>query len=164
MVACVIAFSAIIGSFLNVCIYRIPREESLWSPRSHCPSCQHIIPWYDNIPLISYTILKGRCRFCRIFISPQYPVVEAFTALAGWAVYARYGLTPEGIFYALFVFVLIALTGIDLEHQILPNVMTYPLTVAGWLISFMWDRVTPTQALLGSVIGAGSLYLIAWGS
>lgn len=162
--AVVILVSAIIGSFLNVCIYRIPREESLWGPRSHCPACGHWVRGFDNIPVLSYFILRGRCRDCRTGISWQYPAVEFAAAAAGWGVYRLFGLTLDGGAFASFTFALIVLTMIDLEHQILPNVITYPLSVAGLSLSVMWDRVSPVQSLIGLVVGGGSLYLIALGS
>lgn len=159
--AVVILFSTLVGSFLNVCIYRLPREASLWGPRSHCPDCERLIAWYDNIPILSFLWLKGRCRHCHGSISWQYPVVEACTALAGWAVYRQFDLTLEGAAFGIFTFAMIVLTAIDLEHQILPNVITYPLTVTGLLLSFVWDHVTPWPSLIGACVGAGSLYLIA---
>ena len=104
MLAKIVVFvlGSIVGSFLNVCIHRMPRSESVVWPRSHCPKCQKRIPGYDNIPFISFAILKGRCRFCKEKISLRYPSVELITALVFLLFFYRYGLTYDFIFYSLF--------------------------------------------------------------
>src|SRR5215212_1245946 len=124
-------FGAIIGSFLNVVIHRLPRDESIVFPNSRCPSCEAKISPLDNLPIISYLILRGRCRACRARISPRYPAVEALTALLYAAVFLadvnwRGGLTLVILFDLVFVTALVALIFIDAEHMLLPNAITYP--------------------------------------
>jgi leader peptidase (prepilin peptidase)/N-methyltransferase len=153
-------FGAVIGSFLNVVIYRLPRGQSLVTPPSRCPSCGSRLAWYDNVPIAGWLLLGGRCRRCRAPISVQYPVVELVTALlfvlVAW-------LTPVGpllISRLLFVCLLIALFGIDLEHQILPNSITLPGIVAGLLLSVIAPP-GPQDAVIGVLLGGGVLYAIA---
>jgi leader peptidase (prepilin peptidase)/N-methyltransferase len=155
-------FGACIGSFLNVVIYRLPLGQSIVSPPSRCPKCGYRLQWYDNVPIIGWALLGGRCRKCKNPISIQYPIVELITALLFVLVV---GLTPPGPLLAtrlLFVCILIVLFGIDLEHQILPNSITLPGIVAGLLLSV----IAPPglrDALIGVVVGGGILYAIAWG-
>jgi len=154
-------FGACIGSFLNVVIYRLPLGQSIVSPPSRCPKCGYRLKWYDNLPIFGWLLLGGRCRNCKNPISVQYPLVELITALLFVLVV---WVTPPGplmVSRLLFVCILIALFGIDLEHQILPNSITLPGIVAGVLLSF----VAPPgwrAALLGVLLGAGILYGIAW--
>ena len=153
---------ACIGSFLNVVIYRLPLGQSLVSPPSRCPKCDTRLNWYDNIPVFGWLLLRGRCRQCRNAISIQYPIVEAITALLFVLVV---WLTPAGpllVTRLLLVCILIALFGIDLEHQILPNSITLPGIVLGLLLS----TIAPPgwrDALIGVAVGGGILYAIAWG-
>ena len=154
-------FGACIGSFLNVVIYRLPLGQSIVSPPSRCPHCGYRLQWYDNIPIAGWLLLGGRCGKCRSRISIQYPIVELITAvlfvLVVW-------LTPPGplmVTRLLLVCILIALFGIDLEHQILPNSITLPGIVTGLLLSI----IAPPglrDALIGVVLGGGILYAIAW--
>ncbi len=185
--ALVAALGAIIGSFLNVVIHRVPREESIVFPNSRCPACETAIRPYDNIPIISWAVLRGRCRSCKSPISARYPAVELLTALLYGAVYLHTGLTFGLPFDLIFVTMLIALVFIDAEHMILPNAITYPgmifALVARLAIPLLmgaahFDDLTsgltgafPTWpvwavSLLGAVIGAlaggGSLWLIGW--
>ena len=153
---------ACIGSFLNVVIYRLPLGQSIVSPPSRCPKCGHRLRWYDNVPILGWVLLGGRCRQCKNPISIQYPIVELMTALLFVIVV---WLTPPGpllVSRLLLVCILIALFGIDLEHQILPNSITLPGIVAGVLLSLIappgWR-----DALLGVLLGAGILYAIAGG-
>ena len=153
-------FGACIGSFLNVVIYRVPLGQSIVSPPSRCPKCGNRLPWHDNLPIVGWLLLGGRCRQCKNPISIQYPLVELITALLFVLVV---WLTPPGplmVSRLLFVCILIALFGIDLEHQILPNAITLPGIVAGVLLSFIappgWR-----DALLGVLLGAGILYAVA---
>ncbi len=129
------AFGLIVGSFLNVCIYRIPRGESVVFPRSHCPGCGAAIRPYDNIPLLSYLLLRGRCRSCGQHVSLQYPVVELVTGLLFYACSARWELTSPTLVYSVFLALLVILVFVDFQHQILPNVVTIPGTIAGILLS-----------------------------
>lgn len=119
-------FGAIIGSFLNVVIHRLPREESIVFPNSRCPSCEAAIAFYDNVPVLSYLLLGGRCRSCKVHISARYPAVEALTALLWVAVAWHDGLTFALPFDLVFVTAIVALVFIDAEHMILPNAITYP--------------------------------------
>jgi leader peptidase (prepilin peptidase)/N-methyltransferase len=152
---------ACIGSFLNVVIYRLPLGQSLVSPPSRCPQCGYRLAWFDNLPIVGWLLLGGRCRKCRNRISIQYPLVELITALLFVLVV---WLTPAGpllVSRLLLVCILIALFGIDLEHQILPNSITLPGIVAGLLLSVIASPGL-RDALIGVVLGAGILYAIAW--
>ena len=154
-------FGACIGSFLNVVIYRLPLGQSIVSPPSRCPHCGYRLQWYDNLPIAGWLLLGGRCRECGSRISIQYPIVELTTAVLFMLVV---WLTPPGplmVTRLLLVCILIALFGIDLEHQILPNTITLPGIVAGLLLSV----IAPPglrDALIGVVLGGGILYAIAW--
>ena len=135
----------VVGSFANVCIHRIPRHESLGSPPSRCPSCGGAIRPWDNVPVLSYLVLRGRCRACRAPISPRYPLVEAANGLAYWAVAAVYGPTLAAAIAMALVTALLVLSLIDLDHHLLPNVITLPGIVAGMAASF----VTPPWPAAG---------------
>lgn len=157
----VVLLGAAIGSFLNVCISRVPAGISLLFPRSRCPACGGTIKVRDNIPLVSYLILKGRCRRCGGAISPRYPLVELLTALLAAALYGKYGLSPQLAVAFLFTATLVVVAFIDLEHQIIPHIFTLtgiPL-FAVLAVLFMGRR--PSDALLGIMIGAGTLYFVA---
>jgi leader peptidase (prepilin peptidase) / N-methyltransferase len=153
-------FGSTIGSFLNVCIYRLPRRESIVWPRSACPHCRRNLAWYENLPIVSYIWLRGRCRTCRGAISIRYPIVEALTAamFAGAAWY--YGPSMLLVSRLVFGCALIVLFAIDLEHHLLPNAITLPGIVAGFLFSFVTDPGW-TASLVGIVFGGGLLYAIA---
>jgi len=114
----------VIGSFLNVCIVRIPAGMSIVSPRSRCPSCENPISWYDNVPILSYIVLGGRCRHCGTGISPRYPLVEAVAGLVSLLLALRYGMTPVWGIYFAFSSAVIVLVVIDLDHRILPDIIT----------------------------------------
>lgn len=132
-----ILLGLVIGSFLNVCISRIPRNESIVLPKSRCPTCGNPIKPYDNIPLFSYVVLRGKCRSCRQRISWQYPAVEVITALAFWSTYAILGFHLKSAILMIFFSALVVLIFIDLNHRILPNVITLPGTLAGLLLSLL---------------------------
>jgi len=119
-------FGLALGSFLNVCIYRIPLKKSIVRPPSSCPNCGAGIRFYDNIPVISYVLLLGRCRHCRTPISLRYPLVELITGLLSVAIFIRFGLSPNYIFLFLFTAALIAIAFIDLQHKIIPDVISLP--------------------------------------
>jgi leader peptidase (prepilin peptidase) / N-methyltransferase len=183
-----IAVGAVIGSFLNVVIHRLPREESIVFPNSRCPHCEAAIKPYDNIPVISYLILRGRCRACHAPISMRYPAVEAMTALLYGLMFLHDGLTPLLGFDLIFVTALVALIFIDAEHMLLPNAITYPgiifAIVARLSLPFLMGDTAfediavlsgieafaswPTWAVslagagFGALIGGGSLWLIGW--
>jgi len=151
---------AVIGSFLNVCIYRLPRRESIVRPPSACPQCGRRLSWLENIPLISYLFLGGRCRGCRARISLRYPVVELVTALTFAAAWLAYGPTPLLVSRLVFACALIVLFAIDLEHHLLPNVITLSGIVVGLAFSLLTEPGW-TSAVVGILIGGGILFLIA---
>ena len=151
-----------IGSFLNVCIYRLPASKSIVHPRSMCSNCGTLIASYDNIPILSYLWLKGRCRHCRTKISLRYPMVELLGGLFALGTYLKFGLTIEALIYYLFFAALIVVTFIDLDHRIIPDVITLPGIPICFAAGFALPTITYKDALLGILIGGGSLYVIAW--
>lgn len=154
---------AIIGSFLNVCIYRIPAGESIVSPASCCPNCQASIRWYQNVPIFSYLVLGGKCASCRMSISIRYPLVEALTGGLFALIFWRFGFLWATPVYWVFVAALVVITFIDLDHQIIPDVISLPGIPVGFLCSFAIPWISWTDSLLGVLIGGGSLYLVAAG-
>ena len=156
-----VIFGAMIGSFLNVCICRLPKEESIVFPGSHCPHCQHPIPFYDNIPILSYLLLGRRCRHCAAPISIQYPLVEGITALSSLLLFIQFGPSWSYLFYFAFVAALTAITVIDLYHQIIPDVISLPGIAAGLLASLILPQITFLNSLFGILLGGGSLFLVA---
>jgi leader peptidase (prepilin peptidase) / N-methyltransferase len=153
---------ALIGSFLNVCIHRLPRGESIVWPASHCPACMKAIAWYDNVPLISYAWLCGKCRMCRIAISAGYPVVEAVNALGYVALFWHFGLMPETFVYAALYSALIVVTGTDLSHRIIPDAVTLPGIVIGLLSAVFLLPIGIINSLAGMLVGGGILWSLAW--
>ena len=156
-----ILFGAIVGSFLNVCILRLPKEESIVWPGSHCPQCKTPIQFYDNIPLVSYMLLKGRCRHCHRAISFQYPLIEGITALTSLILFMKFGLSLSYLFYVLFVDALIVVTVIDLYHQIIPDGISLPGIGVGLLASLILPQLTFFNSLMGVLFGSGSLFLVS---
>jgi leader peptidase (prepilin peptidase) / N-methyltransferase len=148
---------AVLGSFLNVVIHRLPRGESLVHPRSRCPSCETQIAGYDNIPIVSWLLLRGRCRHCGAPISPRYPAVELITALAFAAVVLVRGFDDDLIVELPFVAALIALAGIDLDHKLLPNKIVYPLAAWGVVAVLIAERDDIVEHL---VAGAGAFLFL----
>ena len=159
----VFAVGAAVGSFLNVCIVRLPKGLSLIKPGSHCPICQNPIRFYDNIPLLSYLILRGKCRKCKARISPRYFLVEGLSGLNGLALFRTFGLTPELAVYFIFFSALLVIIFIDLDTWTIPDVITLPGIVAGMAASFLLPRVNIWQSLLGLLAGGGVLFLVAMG-
>jgi leader peptidase (prepilin peptidase) / N-methyltransferase len=150
---------AVVGSFLNVVIHRLPRGESLVHPRSRCPSCGTQIAEYDNVPIVSWLVLRGRCRHCGAPISPRYPLVELLTALTFAAVVLVRGFDNDLILELPFVAALIALAGIDFDHKLLPNKIVYPLAAYGLIATLLVDRDDLVENL---VSGAGAFaFLLA---
>jgi leader peptidase (prepilin peptidase)/N-methyltransferase len=150
----VLLFGLIVGSFLNVCIARIPLESSIISPPSHCPRCNTPIRWYDNIPLVSFAVLRGRCRTCGQRISWRYPLVELLNGLLFlWAI-VEFGFTGEAILVMALCSTLVVITFIDLDHQIIPDVITYPGMVIGLGVApfFMSTLAVPLSFGLGTVL------------
>jgi leader peptidase (prepilin peptidase)/N-methyltransferase len=156
-----IVLGAIVGSFLNVCISRLPKEESIVRPGSHCPKCKTPIRFYDNIPLLSYFLLGGKCRHCKAPISIQYPIVEAITALSSFFLFITFGVSLSFFYYFSFVAALIAITVIDLYHQIIPDVISLPGIVIGLLGALVIPHITFWSSLIGVLSGGGSLFLVA---
>ena len=157
-------FGAIIGSFLNVVILRLPRPEiSIVFPASHCPSCEASLSWYENVPIISYLILRGKCGHCGISISLQYPVVEFLAGLLAAACVAAFGLTVAAAGFFVFSAALLTIIWIDIHHQIIPDVISLPGIIFGFLFSFISPLVTWQEALLGLLAGGGIFYCISFG-
>ena len=181
--ATVAAFGLAFGSFLNVCISRLPRGESVISPRSHCPICGKPIRWYDNVPVVSYFLLRGRCRDCRATISPIYPVVEILTAVVLMAALARYQLSPEFVKYSVLGMLLVILIFTDLDVRRIPH----PVTLLGMGLGLVLSLITPVDprpldvlfrylgyslefpyssllaAIAGAALGGGIFYAIGAG-
>jgi leader peptidase (prepilin peptidase)/N-methyltransferase len=150
----------LIGSFLNVCIYRLPRGESVVWPASHCGGCGRNLAWYENVPLLSWMTLRGRCRTCGESISVMYPAVEAVTGAVFLLAPVAFGWTPLLVVRLFFACAMIVLFAIDLRHRILPNVITLPGVVVG-LICSVFLPPGLQSALLGAAIGGGALFAIA---
>jgi leader peptidase (prepilin peptidase)/N-methyltransferase len=146
----------VFGSFLNVCSYRLPRDESLLWPASHCPSCQQPLAWFENVPVMSWVALSGRCRTCRSPISVTYPAVEVTTGVLFAGGYLLYGFQPLLVVRLAFACAMIVLFVIDLQHQLLPFVITKWGTVAGCLASVMLPP-GPVASLFGMALGWGML-------
>jgi leader peptidase (prepilin peptidase) / N-methyltransferase len=143
---------AILGSFLNVCVYRLPRDESVVRPRSRCPGCGAMIAWYDNIPVVSWLLLRGRCRHCHTRISVQYPLVEATVALVWAAAMMRLGPTAQALSAAVFVTLLVGILLTDAQHFLIPNEFSLGGLGAGLALSFVTD-IGPLRAALGAATG-----------
>ncbi|WP_024335058.1 prepilin peptidase [Desulfotignum balticum] len=154
-------FGACIGSFLNVCIYRIPRNMSIVFPGSACPACGHGLPFYANIPILSFLILKGRCLFCSHPISLQYVVVEIVTGMLAILTYLIFGWTPEALVWFAFAATLVVVSGIDLAFRIIPDRISIPgIFVFGILARVVLDRPL-TGIVSGILVGGGILYGVA---
>jgi leader peptidase (prepilin peptidase)/N-methyltransferase len=152
---------AAVGSFLNVCIYRLPQELSIVAPRSFCPACQTPIRAYDNIPIISFLLLGGKCRKCQAPISWRYPLIEALTGFIALALFMKTGLTFSYFCYFIFAAALVVITFIDLDHRIIPDVISLPGIVIGFLLSLTGATLPIPDSLIGVVVGGGSLYVVA---
>jgi leader peptidase (prepilin peptidase)/N-methyltransferase len=155
-------FGLCIGSFLNVCIFRLPASQSITRPRSHCPNCNELIRFYDNFPVLSYLVLRGRCRFCKEKISFRYPVVEILSGLFALVTYLKYGLSLEALIYYVFVSALIVITFIDIDHQIIPDIITLPGIPLFFIAGFAMPGITYIDSIIGILAGGGSLFLVAW--
>jgi leader peptidase (prepilin peptidase)/N-methyltransferase len=153
----------LVGSFLNVCICRMPKGESVVFPPSHCPQCDYHIRWYDNIPLFSYLLLRAKCRGCGLHISLQYPLVELLNGLLTLALFLRVGPTFAFLVLFLFCSALVVITFIDLEHQIIPDEISLSGIVIGFVLSFFLQGHSWLNSLLGILLGGGSLLLVAYG-
>ena len=147
----------LIGSFLNVVIARMPARRSLWMPGSACPACGTAIAWHDNVPIVSFVLLRGRCRACAIRIPWRYPLIEALTAILFMLAYARFGLSPALLPALLLLAALVAITFIDLEHQIIPDAITLPGIVTGVVANVATGAVSWVDSGIGA-LGAGLLF------
>lgn len=158
----VFVLGAVIGSFLNVCIYRIPAGKSIVTPASSCPSCGDKIRWFQNIPIFSFLLLRGKCAGCGQKISLRYPLIEAITGGLFVLVLYSFGLSLSTPIYWIFVAALVVITFIDLDHQIIPDVISLPGIVVGFACSFAIPWVGWIDSLLGILLGGGLLLAIAW--
>jgi leader peptidase (prepilin peptidase) / N-methyltransferase len=156
-------FGLMTGSFLNVCIHRLPLSKSIVHPGSMCPQCGHKIRFYDNIPVLSYMWLKGKCRNCKTPISPRYPMVEVLTGLMAAGVFLKYGLTTEALIYFIFVCVLLVITFIDIDHRIILDIITLPGIPVFFAASFFLPEISVVDSITGILLGGGSLLAVAWG-
>ena len=178
----VFIFGSLVGSFLNVCVHRLPQGESVVKPSSHCPDCKKSIPWYDNIPLLSYIALRGRCRFCRQKISLRYLLIELITAAVFLLFFVRHGLGLNFFFYTIFVSGLIVATFVDIQHRIIPDEISLGGIAVGFLLSILKNVIHPIKinlevplvsiflnpppildSFLGILVGGGILYLTGKG-
>jgi leader peptidase (prepilin peptidase)/N-methyltransferase len=155
-------FGAVVGSFLNVCIYRLPRGESVIWPGSHCPACGKPVKSYDNIPLLSYLWLVGVCRMCRAPISLRYPTIELVNAIGYLLILWKFGFGWPAVLYALLFSALLVVAGTDLSHKIIPNVITLPGIVIGLVGAATVLPIGWSNAALGVLCGGGILLLLAW--
>ncbi|MFZ5764977.1 MAG: prepilin peptidase [Thermodesulfobacteriota bacterium] len=155
---------AIVGSFLNVAILRLPVPgQSVIFPASHCPACKTPLAWYDNIPLLSFLILRGRCRSCRAAISWQYPAVELAMAFFSLALVLHFDFPSPFFGFFLFTAALLVIIVIDFRHQLIPDIISIPGILIGFAFSFFNPLVTWSDSGLGILFGGGSLFLVTWG-
>lgn len=154
---------AILGSFFNVCIWRIPRKESIVKPPSHCPSCDNLIKWYDNIPIISYIFLAGKCRKCREKISIRYPAVEFLTGILFSLSFLIYGYQMYILFVFVFISFMIIMSFIDIDHYLLPDRFTLTLIPLGILSILVRKDFNLQDSLLGILVGGGIIFLFSAG-
>ncbi|MBL7157105.1 MAG: prepilin peptidase [Candidatus Omnitrophica bacterium] len=161
---------AIVGSLMNVCIYRLPKGQSIVTPRSHCPSCGHAIAWFDNIPILSFLILKGRCRSCRNKISPRYVVVEVLSGVVSVLLFLRFGLTAKFFILWYLSCALIVASFIDLEIREIPDIITLPGIVIGMSLAALHPPLMGSagnlssfvNSFLGVIVGGGSIYILGF--
>lgn len=152
---------ACIGSFLNVCIYRIPLHLSIVRPGSACPKCKTPLPFYLNVPILSYILIRGKCRFCQAPISLRYPFVEALTGLLALAVTAKFGISPAALFYFAFAATLVVVSFIDIDFQVIPDVISLPGILVFASAPVFIPRMDFMDTFLGIAAGGGILYLVA---
>ena len=159
-VAVAAAYGLVAGSFLNVVIHRLPRGGSLLRPSSRCPKCGAPVRWFDNVPVLSYVMLCGHCRACRAPISPRYPAVELLGGALAVSALVRFGLTAAGVEAMLLLMLLIPLAFIDLEHHLLPDVLTLPGIAVGFAGSLVGGLAAPLDAVIGAGVGAAVPYAV----
>jgi len=166
----IFVFGLVLGSFANVCIYRLPKGKSIVSPSSYCPYCKKPILWYDNIPLLSYIILKGRCRYCKKKISPRYFVIELLTGILFFLIYRNFGLTSSFFVYAIFVLSLIIVGFIDIDTFLISDVIVIPCIFFGLIFSTAFPHIHHLSgnfesfiySIEGLLLGGGLLILLAF--
>src|SRR5262245_14116275 len=154
---------ACIGSFLNVCIHRLPADESVVRPGSRCPRCATPIAWYDNLPLLSWAWLRARCRACQEPIGVRYPLVEAATGALAVLAFGTFGPTAQALVAFAFTAALLLITVIDFDHRFIPDEVSLPGILIGLAIALLGGPVTPLDAVLGVLLGGGILWVVAWG-
>ena len=156
-----VLFGLVIGSFLNVLIYRLPRGKTVVFGRSECPACGRAIAWHDNVPLLGYLVLRGRCRSCRARIPARYPMVEAATGVIGGLVAWFLGATAESIWAFVFFSLLLVITLVDWSHRIIPDSLSLGGMVFGWIGAVVRPDMTFVDSLVGAVVGGGVLFAVA---
>ncbi len=155
-------FGLCVGSFLNVCIYRLPVSKSIVYPGSACPLCGNMIRFYDNIPVVSYILLRGKCRYCSSIISPRYAYIELMTGFFSYLMVLKFGITLEALIYFTFIVVLIVITFIDIDHRIIPDMISLPGIPVFFAASFILPEMSWMDSLIGILTGGGSLFLVAY--
>lgn len=161
-------FGSVVGSFLNVCIYRMPRGESIIYPWSHCTNCHRTIAWYDNIPFISYLVLKGRCRFCMAKISSRYFIIEGLTAITFVLLLWKFNISLDYLIYAALISALIIISFIDLQYRIIPDELSLGGLILGLILSGLYPSLHGQTSMIagfkssffGILVGGVSIYLI----
>lgn len=159
-VAAIAALGLVVGSFLNVVVARLPHRRSLWGPRSACPACGAAIAWHDNIPVLSFVALRGRCRACEAPIAWRYPLIEALTAGTFALAHLVLGLSPALVPALLLLAALIAITFIDLEHQLIPDAITLPGVVTGLVANVATGAVPWLDSVIGAIVAGGGFFAI----
>ena len=163
LLAFVFVFGISFGSFFNVLIYRLPHEISLYRPGSHCPICKSKIRFYENVPIISFIALRGRCSHCKAKISWRYPLVEALAGLLAVGAFYWFGFTVKGFEAALLSLIFIPVFFIDLEHRIIPDILDLPWIPIGLIVSFFPGAIVNwKESLLGIIIGGGLFFFVMW--
>lgn len=153
------AVGASVGSFLNVCIYRWPAEQSVIRPRSRCPACEHELSWRDNIPIFGWLLLRGRCRYCGAGVSVQYPLIELVTALIWVAAVVRFGVSVDALHSAIFLTILLGIAMTDAKEMVIPDQFTIVGAALGIALAFAPGGLTVVHAILAAVLG----YVLLWG-
>ncbi len=159
-VSMIFLFGLIFGSFLNVCIYRLPKKQSIVWPGSHCPSCKNSIPFWQNIPVLSYIFLAGKCANCKFRISLIYPLVEILTGILLVVVWQHYGLTLSFFHYSILVLFLLPISFIDLDTRLILNVLTFPGIIVGLLSSVFLNQIPILNVVSGLFLGGGFLWCV----
>ena len=150
----------VFGSFLNACTYRIPRKISIVTPRSFCPHCKEQIVWWQNIPVLSFVLLRGKCYYCREKISWSYPLVELLTGIISVILYLQFGLSYILLFYLLFFYAFMVISFVDISHQVIPNKILLFLIISGILLNLTFKIIPWPQALSGALVAGVIIYLI----